>query len=198
MNHGRDTRRSAGPRRSANSAEAIIEAASGLLLEEGYAGFSIEAVARRARAGKQTIYRWWPSKAVLLLDVYDRQKRELDYADTGDVEEDLSRFVIALMRLWRETPLGEIFRSIIAEAQASPEAAAALSDYARERRVRIAGMVEGAKARGEVRSEVDPVHVADFVAAYAWSHLLTRRLDEKEADTRAAVRTLVRGLLNPP
>lgn len=192
----REVRRSAGPRRSAESAEAILEAATQLLAEKGYAGFSIEAVARRARAGKQTIYRWWPSKTALLLDVYDRRKREIDYEDTGDVEEDLSRFVITLMRLWRETPLGEIFRSIIAGAQSSAEAETALGDYASERRARIAGMVEGARARGEVGANVDPLQVADFVAAYAWTHLLTGRLNESEADTRAAVSTLVHGILH--
>lgn len=34
----------------------------------GYAATSIEAIARRAEVGKQTIYRWWPSKGLLLLD----------------------------------------------------------------------------------------------------------------------------------
>ena len=63
-------RRSIGARRNPESAEAILEAAEAVLLESGYAGFSIEAVARKARAGKPTIYRWWPSKAALLLDVY--------------------------------------------------------------------------------------------------------------------------------
>ena len=75
-------RKSIGARRNPDSAEAILEAAEAVLIEAGYAGFSIEAVARRARAGKPTIYRWWPSKAALLLEVYQRQKR-VDIPDTG-------------------------------------------------------------------------------------------------------------------
>ena len=44
-------RKSIGARRNPDSCEAILEAAEAVLAEAGYAGFSIEAVARRARAG---------------------------------------------------------------------------------------------------------------------------------------------------
>ncbi|WP_281015677.1 TetR family transcriptional regulator, partial [Mesorhizobium sp. M00.F.Ca.ET.216.01.1.1] len=75
--------------RNPESADAIVEAAEAVLREAGYAGFSIEAVARRARAGKPTIYRWWPSKAALLIEVYQRQKH-VETPDTGNVEDDLA------------------------------------------------------------------------------------------------------------
>ncbi len=65
-----DARRSIGAQRNPDSERAILDAARDLLAEEGLAGFSIEAVARRARAGKPTIYRWWPDKTRLLLAVY--------------------------------------------------------------------------------------------------------------------------------
>src|SRR5690554_2407569 len=61
---------SIGARRSPETETAILDAAEALLREGGLAGFSIEGVARRARAGKPTIYRWWPNKTRLLLDVY--------------------------------------------------------------------------------------------------------------------------------
>ncbi|MET0170455.1 MAG: helix-turn-helix domain-containing protein, partial [Aliihoeflea sp.] len=67
-------RRSIGARRNPQSQEAILDAAEALLGDAGTAGFSIEAVARRARAGKPTIYRWWPNRTLLLLDVYKRFK----------------------------------------------------------------------------------------------------------------------------
>ena len=68
-------RTSIGAQRNPDSEEAILAAAEAILIEEGFAAFSIEAVARRAKAGKPTIYRWWPSKAALLLDVYHRKSR---------------------------------------------------------------------------------------------------------------------------
>lgn len=187
-------RRSIGARRNPASAEAILEAAEAVLQEDGYSGFSIEAVARRARAGKPTIYRWWPSKAALLVEVYQRQKRHIVYADTGDIEEDLYLFAQSLFAQWRDTPAGNIFRSLVAEAQFDRTAAAVLADYAEGRRAFTGKLVERAKARGEVAGNVDPTQVADLVSSYAWIHLLTGRLDEDPDRLRAAIRTIVCGI----
>src|ERR1043165_3579913 len=56
-------------RRSEKSRVAIIDATRALLLERGFDGLSIEAVAARAGVGKQTIYRWWPRRPALVADV---------------------------------------------------------------------------------------------------------------------------------
>ncbi|MDH6235198.1 AcrR family transcriptional regulator [Mesorhizobium soli] len=192
-----ETRRSIGARRNPASADAIREAAEAVLLEAGYAGFSIEAVARRARAGKPTIYRWWPSKAALLIDVYQRQKR-VDNPDTGNLEDDLVQFLQSLFQHWRDTPAGSIFRSVIAEAQTDETAATALTEYAHNRRAHTGRMVARAIERGEVRADIEPTVVADLVASYAWVHLLTGRINEDGATTRVAIRAIVRGILATP
>ena len=57
-------------RRSARSHEATIDATLKLLGSSGYVDFSIEKVASVAGVGKQTIYRWWPSRAELVLEVW--------------------------------------------------------------------------------------------------------------------------------
>ena len=186
-------RRSIGARRNPDSAEAILEAAEAVLVEAGYAGFSIEAVARRARAGKPTIYRWWPSKAALLLEVYKRQKR-VAVPDTGNLEDDLVGFLQNLFAHWRDTSSGSVFRSLIAEAQSDEAAAAALTGYADGRRSHTARIIERAKVRGEVAADVDAALVADLVASYAWKHLLTNRLDEDEVTIRATVRYVISGI----
>jgi AcrR family transcriptional regulator len=185
-------RRSIGAKRNPASAEAILEAAKTVLLEAGHAGFSIEAVARRARAGKPTIYRWWPSKAALLLDVYQRQKR-FTYPDTGSLEDDISVFLDRLLAGWRDTASGSIFRSIIAEAQSDEGAAEALAAYAAGRRADTGAMIERARARGEIAPDVDAAIVADLIASFAWVHLLTGRLDIDDGETRAVARAIVRG-----
>ena len=192
----KEIRRSIGARRNPDSAEAILEAAEAVLLEHGYAGFSIEAVARRAHAGKPTIYRWWPSKAALLLDVYHRQKRDVDFGPGASLDDDMFRFVRSLLRQWRETPTGDICRSIIAEAQSNETAARALADYMRERRLQTGQIVERAKARGEIHPDVDPAMVADMLSGYAWIHLLTGRLDEDDETIRNVVGIITRGTIS--
>lgn len=57
-----------GPKRSEASQAAILDAVRDELAESGWRGFSVDNVARRAQASKQTIYRWWPSIGTLCLD----------------------------------------------------------------------------------------------------------------------------------
>ena len=57
-------------RRSERSRRAILDAARELVSEVGYAKVSIEAIAARAGVGKQTIYRWWPSKGAVVFDAF--------------------------------------------------------------------------------------------------------------------------------
>ena len=105
------------------------------------------------------------------------------------------RFLTSLLRHWRKTSSGSIFRSLLAEAQSNREAASALAEYSALRREETGEMVRRAKLRGEVAADVDPVVVADLLASYAWSHLLTDRLDEDDETIRKAVGYIARGTM---
>ncbi len=78
-----------GSRRSQRAYEATIEATLQLLAEAGYHEVTIEGIAARAGVGKATIYRWWPSKAVLVLDAMIASLPEVDYRTTDSVRDDL-------------------------------------------------------------------------------------------------------------
>ena len=54
--------------RSEKAKQAILTAASELLLEQGLHAMSMDDVAERAGVSKATIYRWWASKELLALD----------------------------------------------------------------------------------------------------------------------------------
>src|SRR5688572_3560572 len=82
-------------RRNETSRRAILTAAFDLLQEVGYAKLSIEGVAARAGVGKQTIYRWWPSKGAVLFDAFLMLSEGAEgeppvLPDTGDLEADLT------------------------------------------------------------------------------------------------------------
>ncbi|MFI1358057.1 TetR/AcrR family transcriptional regulator [Streptomyces sp. NPDC020898] len=80
-------------RRNERSQRAILEAALSLVGEVGYEKLTIEGIAARAKVGKQTIYRWWPSKAAVLLDAFTAESEAGDFEsflpDTGDLAADL-------------------------------------------------------------------------------------------------------------
>jgi AcrR family transcriptional regulator len=192
-------RRSIGGQRNPASQEAILAAAKDVLLENGLTGFSIEAVARRARAGKPTIYRWWPSQAALLLEVYHSQKRQaFILPDTGNVRDDLRAYLSGILRTWREGTTGEIFRCVVAKAQGEPEALTALSAYMADRCCRSGKILERAQARGELRTGVRPELVTEILSSFAWGRLLTERLDVPEEEIDAVVDTVLHGILATP
>lgn len=82
-------------RRSEKSRTAIVTATRELLLERGFDGLTIEAVAARAGVGKQTIYRWWPTRPALVADVMleDADSILTSVEHTGDLADDLVSWV---------------------------------------------------------------------------------------------------------
>jgi len=188
-----ERRRSIGARRNPQAQEAILDAAEALLLEDGPAAFSIEAVARRARAGKPTIYRWWPSRGTLLLEIYHRQKPAVIHADTGSIEDDVTLFVERLLGYWRGGA-GQVFRQIVAEAQRDEATAEKLREYAAARRHQTGAMFERAIARGEIAPDTDPLLAAEMLSAFAWHRLLTDRLAIDRNEAQRIARQVVGGL----
>jgi AcrR family transcriptional regulator len=188
------SRTSIGNVRNPDTHAAILDAAAALLAEHGYAGVSMEAVARRAGAGKPTLYRWWPSKAALLMEVYEREKAALhaDDPDLGSVQAELVRMLRNVFNFWRNTPSGQAFRSLLAEAQADPAALRALRDEFMPRaRIGARTILARAKARSEIPVETDEDLLLDLLFGFAWYRLLTHQLrDENDAVERAAAALL--------
>ena len=75
-------------------------AAFDVLVERGYSGFTIEAVAAAAGAGKTTIYRWWPNKADLAVDAFFQMTdTDLAFPNTGTAKGDFKAQIERLAEL---------------------------------------------------------------------------------------------------
>ena len=78
------------PRQTAESHAAIMDAVYALLQEKSIRDLTMEEVARRARVGKPTLYKWWPSKATLVLALLcERMAPRLDMPTDLTAEESL-------------------------------------------------------------------------------------------------------------
>lgn len=78
--------------------ERVYGAAARLYARVGWAGFSIEAVAREAHVGKSSIYLRWPDTTALLLDTL-KARIDMPYSiDTGSVREDLVLLISSVFR----------------------------------------------------------------------------------------------------
>jgi AcrR family transcriptional regulator len=180
-------RRSIGSQRNPASEQAILAAAQDLLAKEGPAGFTIEAVARRAHAGKPTIYRWWPSRAHLLLAVFERQREPDGHHDAAqDLEAALHDHLRHLMMRWRDTPAGPIFRSIIAEAQTDETAAKAVAEYVTGRRPRHVAWLANHLDAGQAET------LSDILTSYALQRLAAGRLDAADPELQRVAAFLAR------
>ncbi|MFE1177154.1 TetR/AcrR family transcriptional regulator [Streptomyces sp. NPDC058773] len=104
-------------RRSERSRRAIFDAALALVGETGYDRLTIEGIASRAGVGKQTIYRWWPSKAAVLLDAFTAgvdDYSELGLPDTGDLAADLKTVLRATADEFNDPAFQAPYRALAA------------------------------------------------------------------------------------
>lgn len=187
-------RRSIGARRNPATEAAILAAARDLLAERGYGGFSIDEVARRANAGKPSLYRWWPTKAHLFRAVYegDRAAR-LPESETGSLKEDLATHTRALFATWRETPSGEALRGLLAEAQGSEAGLMVLwRDF-------LPDWLKPARAllgRAAARRDIEPGDIEILLELYAgflWRRLLAGQLDDDRPGIERMARLIASG-----
>lgn len=64
-----------------------------------------------------------------------------------------------------------------------------------DRRRQSGEIVKRAQARGEVRTDTDPELVTELLASFAWTRLLTDRLDASKADIEATVDMVLSGIV---
>ncbi|MFC7643182.1 TetR/AcrR family transcriptional regulator [Streptosporangium lutulentum] len=57
-----------GRARSEQARHAILTATATLLAASGYEQLSVDRIATTAGVGKQTVYRWWPSKSAVIAE----------------------------------------------------------------------------------------------------------------------------------
>jgi AcrR family transcriptional regulator len=165
--------RAPGRPRSETSREAILRAAFALLAERGYGAFAIEGVAARARVGKTTIYRWWPSKAALAIDAFlHATEVELRLPDTGSAERDFRAQITDLAALLRG-PRGRALAGMLAGSGADPALGRALGERLLEPRRRW-GLERMTRARdaGELRRGVVPAAALSVLYGPLWAPLL--------------------------
>src|SRR6266851_3401478 len=108
--------------RQVRTRERVIAATERILRSDGYARLTMERVAAESGVAKTTLYRRWPTKAALCMEMYlEIAGHELHVPDTGDLASDLKYITDIVVRLQTRTVAGPAFLGLIAEAQLNPE-----------------------------------------------------------------------------
>jgi AcrR family transcriptional regulator len=171
---GVDVKGRAGRKRSEDSRRAILTAAVDLLGEVGYAGLTIEGIAARSGTGKQTIYRWWPSKADVLLDALaTKADLHIPLADEGSYAADLRAFLTASFRLGDHPAVITMLRALMAHAQIDEAFGDRFREsFIRRRRDALGEIVRRAHSRGDLPPAISPDTIADIVFGVIWYRAL--------------------------
>jgi AcrR family transcriptional regulator len=153
-------------RRSEKSRRAIYDAALGLVGEVGYPKTTIEGIAARAGVGKQTIYRWWSSKADVLLDAFmdlgeqaarAAGQEPYEIPDTGDLAADLKLVLRATVDELLNPRFEIPARALTAEGVGNERLGAVFVSNLLEPQLQLyVTRLRSAQGKGDVRRDVDP------------------------------------------
>ncbi|WP_410621853.1 TetR/AcrR family transcriptional regulator [Amycolatopsis sp. cmx-8-4] len=163
-----------GRKRSEQSKLAILVATLELVAESGYGALTVEGIAARSGVGKQTIYRWWPSKADVLLDALaTKADLQVPIPDEGSFRADLALFLDRTYALDTKSQVADTLRALMAQAQIDPEFGKRFrEDFLVRRRDALGEIVERARGRAELPPGVTPGTVIDVVFGTLWYRLL--------------------------
>ncbi len=138
------------PRRRGQELEtAILEATIAELAEVGYAGLTMDAVAARAKAGKVSIYRRWPTKAALVMAAgYQYTRGAQVPPDTGSLRQDTFTWLRGFADQL-EGPVGQALLGAVVDS-ANSEQPGELAKLSEGRGRQVAELlVQRARNRGE-------------------------------------------------
>ena len=170
--------------RSERSRQAILSAVRQLLESQAYSAITIEAIATQGRVGKQTIYRWWSSKAEIVLEAFIEATSEpASPPDTGTLAGDLSAFVANATREARRS--APVLRILIAEAQLDDGFARRFrAAFIAARRRDLGAILRRASERGELTADADHELLMDLIHGPLWYRVLERKgpLNRRFAD----------------
>lgn len=148
----------------------VTEALTRVFFEEwaraGYAGLSLERVARTAGVGKAALYRRWPDKVSMASDLLSQVGLTItDVGERGTLEADLQAVLFAIRGVLRHPKVRRILTDLHGEIERTPALETAIRPFQRARRERIDGLIDRAIKRKELSPSVDREMAADLIAA---------------------------------
>jgi AcrR family transcriptional regulator len=189
--------RTRGRPRSEPARQAILTAAAELLLSQGVTAVSMDAVAELAGVSKATIYRWWPSKETLALDVLYEEWASPDREppDTGTLRGDLLALLLPWIERAGDRPYGSIVGALITEARTDPRFGAVYRErFVEPRRAQARTIFQRAMARDEIPLGTDVEAAIDVLYGALYHRLLHGHAPLTQEFAETVVGIVVAGL----
>ncbi len=190
-------KRRVGPRRSEASTNAVLVAAYTELSEHGWRGFSVDRVAKNAKASKQTIYRWWKSAACLAVDaaLATLAEKPASVPTNADIRDRVAALIEPMLvavrtgdgaHAWRgallaaadDSDAGEIFRGWFSESVKIP----------------LRHILAEQALKGVVRRDWDIDLATELLFGPVWHRLIAMRGPVPEVYSRRLVESVLKAL----
>lgn len=190
--------RSPGRARSEDSRAAILNAALKLLETQSLQQISIEAIAREAGVGKTTIYRWWPSKATVVIEAFvmNHVSRVTAPKDMQPVEAlvQIMQLLIKEYNGWE----GRIVKQVLGEGQSDPDVLREFRErFWNDRRALTQELVNEACRRGALRDDFSPEFILELMFAPIYFRLLLQTAPLNKEFAESYCDNIIR-LMAPP
>ena len=181
---------------TAGSHSAILDAVHDLLLETSVRDLTMDAVAKRARVSKPTLYKWWPCKTALAFSMFhERLDREGCMPEAATVEAVLRSRMKHLVRAFNGL-FGKVMAELIAEGQSDHAVLRELYDrHIGPRRAATIADIERGKASGEFASGTNPELLVDAIFGPMYYRLLLRRTPPTERYGEELIDQVLHGVL---
>ena len=180
----RSANTSAGRPRDPDVDRRVAEAAIGLFGAEGWAGFSVEAVAKRAGVGKASIYLRWPTKQALLLEALQQHIGGVTSIEAGNVRDEL----VQLARQLFVQYLGDAGRAafrIALEADRIPGVAGHWASIRQSQVLAARAIVRRAIERGELPAGTPVTLLLDTLSGAVMNHVQTTPVEARDELARS-------------
>lgn len=137
-----------------------------LLEEIGYEALQLSDVAKRAQVNKTTVYRRWPNKAALVVELLASfTSVNVATPDTGSLRGDLEQLLGDIAAALANRAVRAVLYGTLTGAEESADIRIAQSRFWAERFGRSGTLVEKAIARGEVPPGTDPRSLLEMAAS---------------------------------
>jgi AcrR family transcriptional regulator len=189
------SKRPPGRPRSDATQQAIMDAAIELVGTQDYRDVTIEKIAAVAKVGKQSIYRWWPTKADLILDAFTQSAIKgmppvIQSEDAfADLEQDIARF----FKFMSKPLIAKGLRSLISESQLDNDFRRRLYDNVH--RVRCEALRRAFRHgidKGQFRDDLDFDALAHIIHGAFWYRFLSGTVFKADPHYARSIVTLLR------
>jgi AcrR family transcriptional regulator len=172
-----------------------MDAVHALLKERSVRDLTMEAIAKRAKVGKPTLYKWWPSKAALVLAMFNERLAVVEHSPPAKSAEAALRARVRKLITSLKDDFGKVMADLIAEGQSEPAVLRDLFDrHVSLRRTAAVADVRKGQAAGEIAADVDPELMIDGMIGPIYFRLLMQHAPLTQEFGQAIVSQVLRGV----